>query len=499
MAGDVGAWVFIKSGTNWIPGWYKIASVAANAATLNAASGAGVTYASTTKAWYMPTSSAGCATVASPTAATWGIDYSQQAASQFSSTTFSIDASVNTTLRDGTNTIGKNWIGNSVSITTGTGFTVQRVVVQSTSGTAATVDKSLGTLGSTNGTGKFGGAIASPGLMGSLLTVTGMAGFIKSGSYSITSASTNVSGGCITANTSINQIYIVGYNSVRMDFGTRPLLTASGISTFTIINCSSTGAGWFVANIAVDGGSLTSSAGIITSRTGSSQMRNKASNCKNVGLSSQVLLNCEATGCSTTAPAILFTISAIACESHGNSVTGIDGAGTGLTTAVDCLSYSNTGASSDGFGALVFVLANCTAYGNGRNGFSGSNNGSFQYAYNCIAEANASYGFSPQGGNNAPLALTNFATYNNTSGAVLYGNGTGQRAVNVNPIAGPSSFFVNAAGGNFALNNVTGAGAACRAAGYVSSFPSGTTVNYADIGAAQSRAVRNLTHGGTLA
>ena len=40
VAGDVGSLLFIKSGTNWIPGWYPIASVLAGVATLNAAIGA---------------------------------------------------------------------------------------------------------------------------------------------------------------------------------------------------------------------------------------------------------------------------------------------------------------------------------------------------------------------------------------------------------------------------------------------------------------------------
>src|SRR5262245_31004119 len=42
VAGDVNAWLFIRSGTNWIPGWYQIASVAGGAATLNAAIGAAI-------------------------------------------------------------------------------------------------------------------------------------------------------------------------------------------------------------------------------------------------------------------------------------------------------------------------------------------------------------------------------------------------------------------------------------------------------------------------
>ena len=39
VTGDAGAWVYIASGSNWTPGWYKISSVGANAATLNATIG----------------------------------------------------------------------------------------------------------------------------------------------------------------------------------------------------------------------------------------------------------------------------------------------------------------------------------------------------------------------------------------------------------------------------------------------------------------------------
>jgi hypothetical protein len=53
--------------------------------------------------------------------------------------------------------------------------------------------------------------------------------------------------------------------------------------------------------------------------------------------------------------------------------------------------------------------------------------------------------------------------------------------------------FVNAAGGNFALNNTVGAGADCRAAGIPGAFPGGTTTGYLDIGAVQHRDSRNIT------
>ncbi len=65
VAGDVGAWVYIASGTNWTPGWYQIASVASNAATLSAAIGAaiqGTTNAVNTRFPDHASTVAGCAT-----------------------------------------------------------------------------------------------------------------------------------------------------------------------------------------------------------------------------------------------------------------------------------------------------------------------------------------------------------------------------------------------------------------------------------------------------
>ena len=49
VASDVGHWLFIKSGTNSIPGWYQVASVVAspNSATLTAGVGAAVKFPTT--------------------------------------------------------------------------------------------------------------------------------------------------------------------------------------------------------------------------------------------------------------------------------------------------------------------------------------------------------------------------------------------------------------------------------------------------------------------
>src|ERR1035437_3502052 len=83
VAGDVGAWVYVKSGSNWTAGWYQIASVASNKATVNAAIGQAIQISN---GRYITNTVAGCATTASPTSGTCGIDYSQQTAAQYVTT-----------------------------------------------------------------------------------------------------------------------------------------------------------------------------------------------------------------------------------------------------------------------------------------------------------------------------------------------------------------------------------------------------------------------------
>lgn len=135
VAADVGAYVYIKSGTNWIAGFYEIVSVAANAATLDRA----------------------CASVASPTSATWGVDYSRLDAPRFTISDAVIDGTTSTKFTSSGHPVGPNFVGNTVQFTSGLGFFRQQVVVMSTSGTTATCDRSLGTLSSTGGAAVVGG------------------------------------------------------------------------------------------------------------------------------------------------------------------------------------------------------------------------------------------------------------------------------------------------------------------------------------------------------
>lgn len=223
VAGDVGAWLYIKSGTNWTPGWYQIASVASNAATLSASIGQGVQISNNR---FITQTVAGIATTASPTSGTWGIDYSQQNAAQF---TNNVLTGTTTTCTDATNPFGVQMVGNFICISTGTGVTAGWYEIVSVSGVTATLDRTAGATYSAC-TYYLGGAVSLGGVtagitdavflaLGSGAATSGSRFFIKKGTYTF--------GQTINPSVSGNSswpVIIEGYNSIR---GDRPSI-ASG-------------------------------------------------------------------------------------------------------------------------------------------------------------------------------------------------------------------------------------------------------------------------------
>lgn len=477
VTGDIGAWLFIKSGTNSIPGWYQIASVGSNKATLTASIGSAPLYNPTTPYSTINTA-AGIATVGTPTGLTWGVDYSQQASAQIAYTDMVIGSAGagQMTYTSAGNPVGKNIIGNVLNVTGGTGFTVQRVVVSSTSGTTATIvatgANTLGTASSTGGTGNLGGSFASLG--GTVnFPVAGNTIYVKSGSYSITSASTNVANGCYTTSQAIT---IEGYNSVRTDMGTAPVLTASGISTFTVVNFSSNDC--TVRNISVDCANLTAGKafawfrGTIEKCTGD--------NCKSGAFVGSTVtthaIRCKATGCSSTSPFSGGGV-CVGCEAYANTVTGFNT----TVTCEDCLSYGNTGSASvHGFAMTNGTrLRRCVAYGNQGKGINANfiSSGSI---IDCIVEGNTDDGIDIASSTN--VNVVNCGAYNNGTNL---DNASASRPAIRNFIVATGSFFTNAASNDFSLNNTASQGALARAAGILGAFPRGTTTGYLDIGAAQ--------------
>lgn len=465
VAGDVGAWIYIKAGTNWLFGWYKITSVAANAATLDAGIGEGVDQ------YHRPALVVGCATTASPTGATWGIDYSQGGTSRITFTDMVIGATT-TQFTSVLNPVGKNFIGNTIKITSGTGFTVQRVYVVSTSTITATCDKSIGTGGSVGGNGRLGGSLLSVGQAASHVVAFG-AIYIKSGSYTITSASTNVAGGCVTLS-GLNDNKIIGYGTVRGDMGTAPVLTASGISTFTMFTALPSDT--WIYNLTLDGAGLTSGRGIkadagrnIFYKLWGKNFTNSAFYSFNT--SDQTYVMCRASGCTTLSAFLARRM--FGCQAYDNTGGGFGSAG-GLSLVVDCIAYGNTG---DGFNCSILdVFINCTSYANSGDGFDVSKS----TLINCISEGNTGYGFRVSTG---PSQLNHCAAYTNTAGDILYTAGVFTMTEGF--VTGTGSFFTNAAADDFSLNNTAGAGAAVRAVGLPGTYPDGLSIAYLDMGAVQ--------------
>lgn len=413
-----------------------------------------------------------------------GTDYSQQDTKNTAGNDISTTDAVGngtTTLTSATANFGTTIVGNIIYLQGGTGVLAasRYQVTARASTTSITLDRAVAT--GTGITMNIGGAVASLGILGSTtatILVDNNRIFIKAGTYTITSASNNVSAGCFSKTTTL---YIEGYQTIRGDLGTPPLLQADGvITTFSILQLSGTTG--TIKNINVNGNNRTSSRGFLLGNT-AIVYKCKASNCTNGGFFSSggqaYLIQCVATGCSAT-PAIN-GVNCFACIAYNNTFTGFSTANT-INFFSRCISYNNSGATSDGFAysGTTGQYLNCVTYNNGRHGFS--LNGSNISCINCIAEDNTDTGFLNTGGTRQNQQYINCAVYSNGTDFSI---GTSPFNINQGSITGSGSFFTNAAAGDFSLNSTSGRGAALKAVGIPGIFPEGLTTSYLDIGAAQ--------------
>lgn len=398
-----------------------------------------------------------------------GTDWTLQNAAQYSVTDGVTDGT--TTITSATANFGTDVVGNVIYVQGGTGSVTAGwyEITARTNSTTITVDRSTGLTAGTGVTLKIGGALASLAVAASIATVAGHTVFQKSGTYSITSATINITGGCPSATS--NTLY-VGYDTTRTTANTdatRPLNQFGAVSTVSFWSASTR---YYVKNIDVDGTSQTTSKGV-TAGTGvfaNCKFSNFTGSAVGGGYSGY-LIGCSFTGCSSAAACA--GGNPIGCESYSNTISGFSLS----AAATNCLSYNNSGASSDGYqGAGFFV--NCIAYNNGRTGFF-LQNGNTKALINCISESNAVHGYNLA---NATSNLLNCAASSNGT-ARITGLGSFDTDFGVQTYTG--SAFTNAASNNFSLNTTAGAGAALRATGFPGVFPRGTTTGYLDIGAAQ--------------
>lgn len=250
VAGDVGNWLYIKSGTSWTVGWYKIASVASNKATLSAAVGS-ASVMQVVNNRYGTNTVIGCATVGTPISGTFTIDYSQSAAC-ITSTSVSDYASAisSTTMTSATAAFTPVMVGNLFHLnnagTGGFGIVGWYEIATYVNATTVTTDRTTNSgTAMVNGQGKVGGAL-SLGSSDDAVFELAVSSATASARYFIQGNATYTLGGTVTIAASGNStwpIIIEGYTSSRGDRpvgSTRPIL-ACGAGTFTLGGIS-----WFM-------------------------------------------------------------------------------------------------------------------------------------------------------------------------------------------------------------------------------------------------------------
>ncbi len=240
VAGDVNHWIYTVSNTGGeiVRGAWKIQSVNSGNATVDASVGNAVYHNPTQRTWTVNSLVAGLASVASPTAITLGIDYSQGAAAICAITDLAIDAATNTNVTSAGCPFGPNHVGNGLKAANGTGFTIDWFVIQSVSGVIATLDKPAGTLSSTGGVAKLGGSASlnstTSGSTDDGLFEKGVPGndwFVRAGNYTVATAINIASSGGTQ-----NPIRVIGFNTVRGDINetnattaTKPFIDTAGL------------------------------------------------------------------------------------------------------------------------------------------------------------------------------------------------------------------------------------------------------------------------------
>jgi hypothetical protein len=430
VAGDAGAWLYIKSGTNWLPGWYQIASVSSGAATLNADVGQAIVTDSTKGAptpKYGLNTVAGCASVASPSSGTWGVDYSQQSAAQFHATDLA-SGGVNTSITSATNPFGVNMVGNVIHITAGTSWTQGWYEIVSVSGSTATTDRSVGGTSLSGGTYYTGGAIS----LGSSTTnqtdtnffsgthipsAGGNRFFVQNGSFS--PQAITVAGGAVGL-----PHVLEGYNSTRGDAPTgssRPTLSMSA-------NALTLGLYNYVVNLYITG-----------TNTGGNGVLIGSSNC--------TVRNCKVFNTSTTANknAIYLGSDMLVADTEAVSYRGyaIEASGAARAALFGCYVHdSNIGIYYLGGGLLVIdcIVESCVS--SAINPASGNSNSLL--VIGCTLVGSYGAGSTPTGtGINMTGGATNASLWVFNCNIIGFATGISGYASNASAISDWNNYYGN--------------------------------------------------------
>jgi len=410
-----------------------------------------------------------------------GTDYSQQDAAQANGTNLTVDAVDNTKVAPDGHTPVAADVGNLIQITAGAGFTLDFYEITAQDGTSWTLDRSPAATGTSGGTWAMGGALGSPGKLTDAIKTDYQKAYIKSGTYTLTTATNGPAGPlAVTANIAS---YIEGYDVTRGDLIAKdyfdptdnfPLISAGAQSPTYVVRLN----GGFndnrqgIACVAADANSNATQCfqGGTTYR-GDNFIRCKAINAADHGFTGGRHVECYAKDCVTG----IRTLAASKCYSTSN-VNGFEASSNNTTYFDHCIAYANTG---DGFSNLSYGVhtANCISVDNTSDGFKlASSYGGMDSYSNCIAYGNGAYGWNFSTSREDDF-LFNCAAGNNTSGDFRGNN----RLANLEPITLTADPFVDKASEDFRLNDTAGGGALLRGLCRVASQANDT----GDIGATQ--------------
>ncbi len=360
---DVGAWVYVQSGTHWQAGWYQIASVAGGAATLSAGVGAAILSIGATGIVTYNTT-AGCTSdnTATLSSGTYGVDYSQLDTAIATSSTATSSGAGAVILFAGSTA---SMLGNFVHIISGTNATAGWYeIIAETAGVSITTDRN-----STTGVGasivmNIGGAGRLNGLENTYQAMlpAGSIVWIKNGSYTLSQAISTAS----TNSTATNPSFFIGYNSVRGDVcvgSNRPIIAAganavtwSQYQIFVNVNGTITASGGFIGKI----GTTWYNCKILQTSTTS----RPCISTLNAALSNNDIINCELisqNGIGVSTPGVGSNV--IGNYIH-DCATGISIAGTNTVIVGNLIEASSTAAITNSAATTIgSLIQNNTIYG----------------------------------------------------------------------------------------------------------------------------------------
>lgn len=449
-----------------------------------------------------------------------GLDYGQQDSPQVTfdgATILAVTSGTSATITITGYTVSANDQGNSLRIAGGTNFTAGTYYISSvnTGANQWTLDRNCSSGIGAAMTGRMGGAIATIGLLfldtaSAATTNGGLIAYVKSATYTFTTAATVVGsgGGALLGFT------LIGYTSTRTDGG-RPTITTSTNSINLFEYTQSHLIRWINFNFS---NTATVRAIGMWSKT-SADSSVVLENCKFSGFTSAVfgdfaganwswrfieLYKVEITACTSHGLLSSGNMHGIGCYIYSNGADGVrlkDGSdGTAVCDFSFSIFYNNTGSGLSNVGtqsitttAYKYIrLVNNTIISNGADGVTSTTGastlGSLVLAFNNIFWGNGvatgtGYGLNTGGSNafSGPIS----GGYN-----AYGGNQTGARnsfpafSTDITITASP----VTSAGSDFGLNSNAGGGALCKGAGYPGILGVGSTVGTGamDLGAVQS-------------